>query len=126
MMRIVKPAVAVAMFSTLIASSLDAAEINKGVPEGHAVTTELGKDTSIISYWMSTPEGWEVVTIVDTVSGRDTDAEHHAIVRFSTVLLPGETQVISAPAAIGEEQPALLIRRVGDGIEVVRVDGSSI
>lgn len=86
----------------------------------------VSADASAISYWISTPEGAEVVTTIDTVSGRDTDAEHHAITRFSARLLPGQTQLISVPVAIGQEQPVLSIRRVGNQIEMTRCAGSSI
>jgi hypothetical protein len=35
-------------------------------------------------------------------TGQDGDAEKHAVVRFSSVLLPGQSQLISVPVAIGE------------------------
>jgi hypothetical protein len=46
-------------------------------------------------------------------------------VRFSSLLLPGQSQLISVPVAIGERQLALRIRRLGDQIEVAQVPGSS-
>jgi len=73
---------------------------------------------------VSKPDGWHVVTTVDTVIDRNGDAEKHAVVRFSSVLLPGQSQLVSVPSAIGERQQVLRIRRLGDGIEVARVDGS--
>ena len=109
-----------------VPSSVSADEINKALPEGQAVTVQLSADASVVSYWISTPAGPEVVTTIDTVTGRDTDAEHHAIARFSTRLLPGQTQLVSVPVAVGQEQPVLSIRRVDNGIEVVRVFGPSI
>jgi hypothetical protein len=59
------------------------------------------------------------------VIGRNGDAERHAIVRFTSVLLPGQSQSISVPFAIGERQQVLRIRRLGDRIELARVDGSA-
>lgn len=109
-----------------VPSSVSADETNEALPEGQAVTFQLSADASVISYWISTPEGPEVVTTIDTVSGRDTDAEQHAIARFSARLLPGQTQLVSVPVAVGQEQPVLSIRRVDNGIEVVRVSGPSI
>jgi hypothetical protein len=53
------------------------------------------------------------------------DAEKHAVVRFSSVLLPGQSQLISVPFAIGERQQVLRIRRLGDQIDVERLSGSS-
>jgi hypothetical protein len=45
-----------------------------------------------------------VVTTVDTVIGQDGDAEKHAVVRCSSVLLPGQSQLISVPFALGDRQ----------------------
>jgi len=47
------------------------------------------------------------------------------VVRFSSVLLPGQAQLISVPLAIGERQQVLRIRRLGDRIEVAQVGGSA-
>ena len=126
MMKVAKAAgVAGILIAALAAAgSSSRATQSNTAPEGHAVITQLSPDISAISYWVSTPDGWDVVTTVDTVSGRDSDAERHAIVRFSATLSPGQEQVISVPAAVGEPQQALRIRRNEDGIEVARVTGS--
>ena len=59
---------------------------------------------------------------VDTlIIGQDSGAELHSVVRFSSVILPGQSQVIS----IGERQQQLRIRRLGDRIEVARVNPRS-
>jgi hypothetical protein len=105
-------------------ASLLATGTDKSVAEGEAVTTQLGPDASAISYWVSGSDGWHVVTTVDTVI--DSDAERHAIVRFSATLLPGQAQLVSVPFALGEQQQVLRIRRVEDQIEVARVADSSI
>jgi hypothetical protein len=114
----------VAVFAT-VTPKLKADQLNNAVPEGHAVTIELGGNASAISYWVSASDGWHVVTTVDTVIERNGDAEKHAVVRFSSVLLPGQSQLISVPFAIGERQQVLRIRRLGDQIEVARVGGSA-
>jgi hypothetical protein len=44
--------------------------------------------------------------------------------RFTSVLLPGQSQPISVPFAIGERAQLLRIRRRGDQVEVAPVDGS--
>jgi hypothetical protein len=93
--------------------------------EGHAVTTELGRNASAVTYWVSKSDGWHVVTTVDTAIDQNGDANKHAIVRFSAVLLPGQSQLVSVPFAIGERAQVLRIHRLGDRIEVVRVDGSA-
>jgi len=111
--------------STTVAWRLQAAE--PGVlGEGRAAVTELGKGASAITYWVNRPDGWHVVTTVDTVFGLDSDAESHAVVRFSAVLLPGQCQLISVPGPIGEPQQVLRIRRRGDQIEVLRLPASAV
>ena len=114
----------VAVFATAT-PEVRADQLNNVVREGQAVTTELGANTSAITYWVSRSDGWLLVTTVDTVIGKDGNAEKHAVVRFSSVLLPGQSQLISVPFAIGERQQVLRIRRLGDRIEVARVGGSA-
>ena len=114
----------VAVFAT-VTPELKADQLNNAVREGHAVTTELGANASAITYWVGRSDGWHVVTTIDTVTERNGDAEKHAIVRFSSVLLPGQSQLVSVPSAIGERQQVLRIRRLGDRIEVARIDGAA-
>jgi hypothetical protein len=114
----------VAVFAT-VTPELKADQLNNAVRQRQAVTTELGPNASAITYWVSEPDGWQVVTTVDTVIGQNGDAEKHAVVRFSSVLLPGQSQLISVPFAIGERQPVLRIRRLGDRIEVAQVGSSA-
>jgi hypothetical protein len=96
------------------------------VREGQAVVTELDANASAVTYWVNEPDGWHVVTTVDAVIGQGGEAEKHAVVRFSSLLLPGQSQLISVPFAIGERQQVLRIRRLGDHIEVAQVPGSSV
>ena len=114
----------VAVFAT-VTPDLKADQLNNAVREGQGVTTELGANIAAITYWVSRSDGWHVVTTVDTVIEQNGDAEKHAVVRFSSVLLPGQSQLISVPLAIGERQQVLRIRRLGDRIEVARVGGSA-
>lgn len=88
------------------------------VREGQGVTTALSGNVSALTYWVSESDGWHVVTTVDTVTGQNDETEDHAVVRFSSVLLPGQSQLISVPFAIGEQQKALRIRRLDDQIRV--------
>ena len=112
----------VAVFAT-VTPEIKADQLKNAVREGHAVTTELGANASAITYWVSESDGWHVVTTVDTVIEQNGDVEKHAVVRFSSVLLPGQSQLISVPLAIGERQQVLRIRRLGDQVEVARVGG---
>ena len=96
------------------------------VRENQAVVTRLGHNAIAVSYWASAPDGWHVVTTVDTVYAADTETEQHLIVRFSATLQPGQEQLVSVPGALGTEQQALRIRRVGDNIEMQRIADPSI
>ena len=107
------------------APALPATPLDNALREGQAAETELDANTSAITYWVSESDGWHVVTTVDSVMGQRGEAEGHAVVRFSSVLLPGQSQLIAVPAAIGERQQVLRIRRLGDQIEVAQVPGSS-
>ena len=66
-----------------------------GLHEGEGIVTKLGANASAITYWVNEPSGWHVVTTVDTKSGENADDEKHAILRFSSSLLPGQSQLIS-------------------------------
>jgi len=112
------------LFAT-VSPDLRAAQPNDVVGEAESVVTDLGGNASAITYWVSEPDGWHVVTTVDTVIGQDGNAEEHAVVRFSSVLLPGQSELISVPVAIGEREQVLRIRRLGDRIEVARIPGSA-
>ena len=94
---------------------------HESVLENQAVVTRLGGGATAVSYWSSSADGWHVVTTVDSVVAADTETEQHLIVRFSATLQPGQEQLVSVPGAIGTEQQALRIRRVGDRIEMNRI-----
>lgn len=119
MTRFLKTAGSIVLYGMISAtSSVQATEPNRSVREGQGVVTALGTDTSAITYWVSQPDGWHVVTTVGTKGAGSSDADDRAVVRFSAVLLPGQSQSISVPVALGEQQPMLHIRRVADRIEV--------
>jgi hypothetical protein len=119
-------ALALVIGSPVLRAAEHAAQSEPAVREGQAVITQLSPNASAITYWVSQSDGWHVVTTVDVVIAPDSDTEQHAVVRFAAVLLPGQTQLISVPVAIGEQQQVLRIRRLGDRIEVARVPGSSV
>ena len=97
-------------------SPVQATEPDRNVKEGQAVVTTLGSDTSAITYWVSQDDGWHVVTTVDTKNAA-VDFGDHAVVRFSACPA-GPIALNLDSVAVGEKQPALLIRRVADRIEV--------
>jgi hypothetical protein len=96
----------------------NAAEAAPSVREGQGIITRLGPHASAVTYWVGAPDGWHVVTTIDTTTDRDVDEQDHAIIRFSSVLLPGQSQMISVPAAMDAPQPMLRVRRVADRVEV--------
>jgi hypothetical protein len=112
---------ALAVGVTTVVPQLQAAQLASTVREGQGVTTELSGNASAITYWVNEADGWHVVTTVDTVTGQNGETEEHAVVRFASVLLPGQSQLISVPFAVGERQQVLRIRRLGDQIEIERV-----
>jgi hypothetical protein len=112
---------ALAVGVTTVVPQLQAAQLASTVREGQGVTTELSGNASAITYWVNEADGWHVVTTVDTVTGQNGETEEHAVVRSASVLLPGQSQLISVPFAVGERQQVLRIRRLGDQIEIERV-----
>jgi|ERR1700722_18358364 hypothetical protein len=122
-----KPVLGLALAATIMGGNVvptaNAAETHGTLPQGTAITTDLGGNASAVTYWVSDADGWKVVTTVDTVVGDEaaSDQTRHAVVRFSSLIQPGQSQVISVPGPIGSPPQALRIRRLGDRIEVARV-----
>ena len=126
-MKFLKAAYVAGVFAvgvTTVAPQLQAAQPNNTVREGQGVTTELSGNASAITYWVNEADGWHVVTTVDTVTGQNGEAGEHTVVRFASVLLSGQSQLISVPFAVGEREQVLRIRRLGDQIEIERVPGA--
>ena len=114
------------VLSLAASTSLLATQDDQTVRENQAMVVPLGANATAVSYWTSAPDGWHVVTTVNTVTGADSDAEQHAIVRFSATLMPGQEQLISVPLALGEAAQVLRIRRQGDRIEMERIADPAI
>jgi hypothetical protein len=115
---------AILAVSLLLGGSIAfASENHESVPQMAAIATDLGHDASALTYWVDQADGWHVVTTVDTAVGDDRQAGpgRHAVVRFSALILPGQSQVISVPGSPGSTARALRIRRLGDRIEVTLV-----
>jgi hypothetical protein len=85
-----------------------------------SVTTNLGNNVSAFTYWVDEADGFHVVTTIDTVVGGE--AVPHAVVRFSALILPGQSQVISIPGPVGSQSQALRIRRLGDRFGTVDIE----
>ena len=92
-----------------------------------AVVTPLGAGASALTYWVDEPDGVRVVTTVDTIQPGEVGREdRHAVVRLSTILRPGQTQTISVPGPEGSLPHAVRIRRLADGVEVIRASAETL
>lgn len=123
MPNFLKSAALAAIFAAGLATvtaQLSAAQPNGTVREDQGVTTELSAKASAITYWVNEADGWHVVTTVDILIGQSGDSDNHAVVRFSSVLLPGQSQTISVPVPIGERQQVLRISRLRNQLEIER------
>jgi uncharacterized membrane-anchored protein len=75
-------------------------------------TIDLGAVNGV-AYYTVEKEGYRIVaTLADTNSNA---------VRFETVLVPGQTVVLSSPAARGETPERIEISRNDEGVQVQRV-----
>lgn len=116
-----------------VSARVNAAEAGGAVPQLAAVTTDLGHNTSALTYWVDEADGIHVVTTIDTVAGNETAPKHgrHAVVRFSALILSGQSQVISVPGPVGSQPQVLRIRNLGNrfnaaDIEIERVAGPTM
>ena len=113
---------------TGVVSTANAAESRGAMPQRASVTTDLGNNVSAFTYWVDEADGIHVVTTIDAVVGGKAvpEPDRHAIVRFTALILPGQSQVISVPGPVGSQSQALRIRRLGNrfgtfDIEVDRI-----
>ncbi len=109
---------AVAFFAGILVAAGAAADQTSPVHAPVAHTAVLGGNASALTYWVDRADGRHVVTTVDTVIG---GTEQHAVVRFSAVLQPGQSQLVSIPASDSAQARELQIRYIGDDIELKTV-----
>lgn len=85
----------------------------------NAAVTGLAPGVGAFTYWMNGPDG-EVTTLIRASRNDPThaDKDHDFVVRFSTVLAPGQSQTLSVPGIDWGDPPTIRIRRRGDTIEV--------
>lgn len=79
-----------------------------------AVQTELGK-AEVNAYYTATAHGYRVVTTA-MLGG----ADQPEVIRFVSMLQPGEEAVVSVPQAVGQPALELHLSRIGDRVEMVR------
>ena len=102
-----------ALAALLVVGTASAGEPSRALPQLAGISTDLGRNASALTYWVDEADGVHVVTTIDIAVGEEAepDADRHAIVRFSALMLPGQAQVISIPGLLGSQQHALRIRR---------------
>ena len=111
--------------SVAVAIALTAAAPSKapqpyGTIQGtDAAVTHLADGVGAFTYWLN-GAGGEVITFVRASNGSaDAGAkDRDFVVRFSTVLAPGQTQTIAIPGIDWANPPTIRIRRLGETIEV--------
>ena len=118
-------ALAIALMTGVVGTA-NAAESRSALRQMANVTTDLGNNVSAFTYWVDEADGIHVVTTIDAVVGGEAEQDRHAILRFSALILPGQSQVISVPGPVGSQSQALRIRRLGNrfgsfDIEVDRI-----
>lgn len=104
-----------------LAGAAQAADVQRALPHLAARTTDLGNNTTALTYWVGMPDGVHVVTTIDTISDGASGADRHTVVRFAALIAPGQSQVISVPGPADAAPQELHIRRLGDSIEVARI-----
>jgi hypothetical protein len=107
---------------TGIVGTANAAEPRSALPQLANVTTDLGNNVSAFTYWVDEADGIHVVTTIDAVVGGEAEQDRHAILRFSALILPGQSQVISVPGPVGSQSQALRIRRLGNRFGTVDIE----
>ena len=121
-----KYASGLALAALLVVGTASADEPSHALPQLAGISTDLGRNASALTYWVDEADGIHVVTTIDTALADkvEPDADRHAVVRFSALILPGQSQVISVPGPVGSQQHALRIRRRAnhDGSVDVEVD----
>ena len=129
---VTKLASALALAAVLTAGAATAAESRQALPQLSGVTTNLGNNASAQTYWVDEADGIHVVTTIDTVDGNAAPVPaRHSVARFSALILPGQSQVISVPGPAGAQPQALRIRRLSNRqgayrIEVDRITPSEV
>jgi hypothetical protein len=107
-----------------VAGAANAAEPNHPQPQSAGITTDLGHNASALTYWVDEADGFHVVTTIDTAAGDETAPEQtrHALARFSALILPGQSQMISVPGPVGSQPQVLRIRRLANHYGTVDIE----
>src|SRR6266853_6729266 len=105
-MRTLLAAAAFAVGGAVTAQAADIAPVT-----GH--WTKLGEHSSALVYYIDEPDGFHVV--VTTQQGARDKA---AVERFETVLVAGQSAVVSTPRAAGEAPARVVLSNAGDHLRI--------
>lgn len=102
----------------------NAAEPRGAVPQLAGIATDLGHNTSALTYWLDEAGGAQFVTTIDTVTGSGVASSEdlHAVVRFSALILAGQSQTISVPGPAGSPPQVLRIRNLGTRFDTADIE----
>ena len=91
--------VAAILTATSIPSS-GAGEATPRLSEGAGLVTKIGDNAIAVTYWVSRPEGFDVVTTIDTDAGGQSPNGSQSVARFSSQLLPDSRKRYPCPARL--------------------------
>ena len=116
-----------------VTGAASADEAHHILPQRVGVATALGGNASALIYWEDEADGIHVVTTINAGSGSESasGSQQRTLMRLSTLILPGQSQVIAIPGADGSQQQVLRIRRLSNKsgeyrIEVDRIADSQV
>ena len=119
--RSLESTIRVALTTALLAATGATVASAERLDQRATLVTPLGEGSTARIYWVDEPEGFRVFITVDVVqpgaAGQEDD--HHAIIRSSIVLRPGQTQTVAMFDPNGAVLPSVIrVRQLGDHVEV--------
>jgi len=91
------------------------------LPRDDGVFIRLSGDVMAYTYWIDGPDGFHVVTTLDSEQPKSPGAKsaRHLVMRFSVVLRPGQTQKMAIPGTRGSAPVGIRIHRDGGTVAVI-------
>lgn len=120
--RISKLALTAALMIGAGAASAD--ETHHTLPQRVGVATALGNNASALTYWVDEADGIHVVTTINATAGSESAPgfQQRTLMRFSALILPGQSQMITIPGPDGSQQQVLRIRRLSNKSGEFRIE----
>ena len=89
----------------------------KEVLEGQANLTQLGPNTSAVTWYIDRPDGYHIFVAVET-NQDDHDVDRQSVVRFTSRIVPGQNIDISASEPTGSPLVTSEITRRADVVAI--------